>query len=187
MTSTPLGSEEPCLFGTVREALYQRIYNLRISYPASDIVVHANDVKSAFRQIKLHPDIMGAFSFIIADKLFLACGLPFGTDFSPANWEIVRQLIEVVALRLFPDETLRSQHAKYLSQLNFDRCLGKPTRLPFTRAIPDGFNRGVRDATGTDIDTPHHTYVDDDIYADIWDKDRILASRASSSSWDTQN
>jgi hypothetical protein len=98
MTSTPLGSEEPCLFGTVREALYQRIYNLRVSYPDLDIVVHANDVKSAFRLIKLHPDIMGAFSFIIADKLFLACGLPFGTDFSPANWEIVRQLIEVVAL-----------------------------------------------------------------------------------------
>jgi hypothetical protein len=111
---------------------------------------------------------MGAFSFIIADKLFLACGLPFGTDFSPANWEIVRQLIEVVAL------------PKYLLQLNFDRCLGKPTRLPFTRAIPDGFNHGVRDDAGNAADTPHDTYVDDDIIADIWEKGRIEQAVAAS-------
>jgi len=71
MTSTPLGSEEACLFGRVREDIFRRIYNLRISFPSNDIVIHANDVKSAFRQIKLHPDIRGAFSYIIADKLFL--------------------------------------------------------------------------------------------------------------------
>jgi hypothetical protein len=67
MTSTPHGSEEICTFGRVREEIYTRLYNLRISYPDEVIVVHANDMKSAFRQIKLHPDIMGAFSFIIAD------------------------------------------------------------------------------------------------------------------------
>lgn len=180
MTSTPHGLEEPCLFGRVQEDLYQRIYNLRVTYPDVDVVVHANDVKSAFRQIKLHPDIMGAFSFIIADTLFLACGLPFGTDFSPANWEVVCQLIEVVAQRLFPDGTLLPKHAKYIQQLHFDRCLGKPTSLPFTRTVPDGFNHGVRDEHGEDSDTPHHTYVDDDIYADIWDrvwiKQAVLAS-----------
>ena len=180
MTSTPQGSEEQCLFGNVREDLYRRIYNLRITYPGTDIVVHANDVKSAFRQIKLHPDIMGAFSYIIADKLFLSCGLPFGTDFSPANWEVVRQLIEAVAERIFPDDTLRIKHAKYLKQLNFDRCLGKPARYPFTRAVPDGFNHGVRDDAGNDADTPHHTYVDDDIYAEIWDRVRIEQAVAAS-------
>lgn len=180
MTSTPQGSEEQCLFGNVREDLYRRIYNLRITYPGTDIVVHANDVKSAFRQIKLHPDIMGAFSYIIADKLFLSCGLPFGTDFSPANWEVVQQLIEAVAERIFPDDTLRIKHAKYLKQLNFDRCLGKPARYPFTRAVPDGFNHGVRDDAGNDADTPHHTYVDDDIYAEIWDRVRIEQAVAAS-------
>ena len=86
MTSTPLGSEEQCLFGDVMSRVLHRIYALRCHYGTShNILVHANDVKSAFRQLKLHPDIMGAFSYIIADKLFLSCGQPFGTDFSPAN------------------------------------------------------------------------------------------------------
>jgi hypothetical protein len=54
-------------------------------YPSTYIhhCIHANDVKSCFRQVKLHPDIMGAFSYIIADMLYLLCGLLFGTDFSP--------------------------------------------------------------------------------------------------------
>jgi len=89
MTSTRYGSEEPCLFGSVKEAVLSRIYSLQADNPTGDIVTHANDVKSAFRQIKLHPNIMGAFSYIIADQLFLSCGQPFGADFCPANWEIV--------------------------------------------------------------------------------------------------
>jgi hypothetical protein len=77
MTSTPLGSEEPCLFGSVKEAILSRIYTLRAHTPGADIITHTNDVKSAFRQIKLHPDIIGTFSYIIADHLFLSCGQPF--------------------------------------------------------------------------------------------------------------
>ena len=114
MTSTSGGSEEKCLFGTVREEIFTRLYNLRISYPDRDLVIHANDVKSAFRQIKLHPDIMGAFSFIIADQLFLSCGLPFGTDFSPANWEIIRQLLKELAEKLYDDDSLVIKHKNYL-------------------------------------------------------------------------
>jgi hypothetical protein len=35
MTSTPLGTEEDCKFGTAREKILQRIYNLRVTYPQS--------------------------------------------------------------------------------------------------------------------------------------------------------
>jgi hypothetical protein len=86
MTSTPHGSELQCEFGSVRDELLARAYNLRISYPTDDIVVHANDVKSCFRQIKHHPDVAGAFSYILVDHLFFQVGLAFGADFSPANW-----------------------------------------------------------------------------------------------------
>ena len=85
MTSTPHGSKEPCLFGQVREAVLIRIYMLQTDSPRTEIVSHANDVKSAFRQINLRPNVMGAFLYIIADKLFLSCGQPFGTNFCPAN------------------------------------------------------------------------------------------------------
>ena len=56
-----------CLYGDTFIHLLERIYDLRITYPLRDIVLHANDVKSCFKQLKLHPDIMPAFSIIIAD------------------------------------------------------------------------------------------------------------------------
>jgi hypothetical protein len=108
MTSTPHGSEEQCLFGDVTQRVLHRIYSLCSHHgPAVDILLHANDVKSAFCQVKLHPDIMGAFSYIIDDKLFLSCGQPFGTDFSPANWEVVHQVLEHLTTQLFHNTSLR--------------------------------------------------------------------------------
>ena len=85
MTSTPFGSELPCEFGTVKEDILVRAYNLRISYPDDDIVIHANDVKSCSRQIKHHPDVVGAFSYVLSKYLFFQIGLAFGSDFSPSN------------------------------------------------------------------------------------------------------
>jgi hypothetical protein len=180
MTSTPRGTEETCDFGDVREQILQRLYNCRISFPHEDIVIHANDVKSAFRQIKLHPDIMGAFSFIIADHLFLSCGLPFGTDFSPANWEVVRKLLEAVAKALFNDDSLVDKHRKYLDRLKYDRSLGRRVKMPFTRAQADEFNQGIRDVFGDQVPTPHFYYVDDGVYVDLYDIMRIEKAVAAS-------
>jgi hypothetical protein len=101
MTSTPRGSELTCLFGLVRTDILIRAYNLRISYPDDDIVMHANDIKSCFRQIKHHPDVAGAFLYVLADYLFLQIGLTFGADFSPANWEAVRRAQAALAERHF--------------------------------------------------------------------------------------
>ena len=61
MTSTKDGVELACIFGDVFEKVLTRIWNLRISYPFLDIIIHANDIKSCFRQLKHHPDAAGAF------------------------------------------------------------------------------------------------------------------------------
>jgi hypothetical protein len=173
MTSTPHGSEEPCLFGNVMQRVLHRIYSLRSHYgPALDIILHANDVKSAFRQVKLHPDIMGAFSYIIADKLFLSCGQPFGTDFSPANWEVVRQVLEHLATQLYHDTSLRQKHRHFLDNLQWDRSLhSRSGRIRLTRAAWDALNTSVVDTVGDPLPTPHFVYVDDDIYVDIYSTD----------------
>ena len=71
MTEDASKVELPCKFGDVKLRLYKRLYNLRITYPDRDLVVHANDVKSCFRQLKHHPDVMGVFSYIISATLFL--------------------------------------------------------------------------------------------------------------------
>lgn len=49
MTSTHLGCEMECAYGDVLLRLLTRIWNLRITYPNQDIVLHCNDVKSCFR------------------------------------------------------------------------------------------------------------------------------------------
>jgi hypothetical protein len=67
MTSTPRGSKEPCLFGSIKEHILTCIYTLCADNLSLDIVTHVNDIKSSFCQIKLHPDIIRAFSYIISD------------------------------------------------------------------------------------------------------------------------
>lgn len=180
MTSTRLGTEDDCLFGNVRELIWSRLYNLRAAYPDDDLIIHANDVKSCFRQVKLHPDIMGAFSYIIADKLFLSCGLPFGTDFSPQNWEPLRRILEILAERLFDNESLRDKHRKYLDQLVFDQSLGHPQSAPFTKAVKDDLNPGVLGPDDLPQPTPHHYYVDDGVYSEVLNRPRIEQALAAS-------
>ena len=60
MPYMPNGTELDCLYDNVALLLYGRIWDLRVTYPHSDIILHANDVKSCFKQIKLQPDFMPA-------------------------------------------------------------------------------------------------------------------------------
>ena len=163
MTSTADGTELDCEFGDVLNRLLTRIWNLRITYPDKDIILHANDVKSCFRQLKHHPDVMGAFSYILGEYLFLQCGLTFGSDFSPANWEVVRRVAEKLAEGLFSDDSLRAKHRRYLDRLQWSRKLGKTAT--FSPAKADELNRGVLQEDGTPKNTPHAFFVDDDVYA----------------------
>ena len=72
--------------------------------------------------MKLHPDIMPAFSIMIADFLY-----------SPQNWEPVRRLVELLASKLNQDESLRDKHCQYLDQLEWESTLGTQTQ-PFVPA-----------------------------------------------------
>eukprot|EP00984_Skeletonema_dohrnii_P032689 scaffold27225_cov80-Skeletonema_dohrnii-CCMP3373.AAC.3 len=180
MTSTPLGSELDCRYGDVLVRVLKRIWNLRISYPLLDIVLHANDVKSCFRQIKHHPDIVGAFSFVVFEHLWIQIGCTFGSDFSPANWEGVRRTIEQLARGLFKDHSLRDKHRKYLDKLQWDVSLDSSSRKKFVPAHADSQNQGVLDASSQPADTPHDMFVDDDIYAEVYLRWRVEQAIAAS-------
>jgi hypothetical protein len=110
MTSMPYGSELKCKFGSVCKSILVRAYNLRISYPNDNIVVHTNDIKSCFWQIKHHPDVAGVFLYILANYLFFQIGLALGADFSPANWEAVHRAQSALAELLFFNTTLVEKH-----------------------------------------------------------------------------
>ena len=169
MTEDASQTELHCNFGLVKLRLYTRLYNLRITYPFLDLFLHANDVKSCFRQLKHHPDVMSAFSFIISDTLFLQCALTFGSDFSPASWEVLRRIIEQLAEALFDDDTLIAKHRQILDQMHWQRSLCSP-KAKFIAATSCAINTGVLDAAGNPISTPHDMFVDDDVYADVYDQ-----------------
>ena len=179
MTSTDQGVELVCEYGAIKKNILTRIWNLRITYPTDDIVIHANDVKSCFRQLKHHPDVAGAFSYILGDFLFVQCSLTFGADFSPPSWEGIRRIAELLAEALFDDKSLRTKHRKYLDLLTFGRDLGR--KAVRTVAKQDALNPGVRARNKTgDVNTPHHFFVDDDVYCDVYDVVRNEQAIASS-------
>lgn len=179
MTSDASETELECQFGRAKLQLLIRVWNLRITYPYHDIVLHANDVKSCFRQLKHHPDVMGAFSYILGDFLFLQCGLTFGSDFSPANWEVVRRIAEQLAEAFFEDKSLVKKHRKHIDKLRWRQDLGSK-KAQFTRARACALNPGVLDTNGKPASTPHAFFVDDDIYSEVFDVDRIEQAVAAS-------
>ena len=181
MTSTHLGVEMDCDYGSVYQRIFQRLYNLRISYPDKWIVIHANDVKSCFRQIKHHPDAVGGFCYALFEHLWVQIGLTFGSDFSPQNWEPCRRVLEVLAESLFDDDSLRMKHRKYLDKLLWGKDLATdPATQAFVQAVRDSKNGGVFDADGRPVNTPHAVFVDDGIYADVFDMVRIERALAAS-------
>jgi hypothetical protein len=180
MTSTPYGSELKCEFGLVRDAILVCAYNLRVSYPNNDIVVHTNNVKSCFRQIKHHPDVTAAFSYILANYLFFQVGLAFGADFSPANWEAVHRTQSALTERLFFATSLVTKHCTFLNKIKWCCSLNGKHKPGFMRAFRDALNQGILDQKGDPAPTPHSVYVDDDIYLDVADMRRFKQAIAAS-------
>ncbi len=156
------------------------IWNLRISFPCRDIAIHANNVKSCFRQLKHYPNVMGAFSFVIDTILFLQCGLTFGSNFSLANWEQIQQIAEQLATALFNDHSLQEKHEHHLDKLQWDNSLGNRKQRRFTLAAKDSRNTIVRLSDGLLRPTPHHLFVDNNIYGDIFDSYHIQQAVAAS-------
>ncbi len=112
---------------------------------------------------------MGGFSFVIDTILFLQCDLMFESNFSLANWEPMRQIAEQFATALFNDHLLQEKHKYHLKKLGWDNSLGNRKRCCFTPVTRDSWNARVRLPNGLLLPTPHHLFVDNDIYRDIFD------------------
>lgn len=180
MTSThEPGLELECLFGDTFTKILDRIWNLRGSQPGRHIGIHANDVKSCFRQIKHHPDVAGAFSYIIDEYLFVQCGLTFGSDFSPSAWEPLRRMAEQMAEKLFDDDTLVEKHRKYLDKLQWSKRLSEPA-TELVSAQLCAIHKGVEDENGRLQNTPHFFFVDDGCVVEYFDIPRFERAAAAS-------
>ena len=82
-------------------------------------------------------------------------------------------------VRLHAPSSLRTNHRKYLDRIKFAPDLRK-TLQKVTRVKACSQRRGVRKVVGRLQSTPHRPFVDNDIYADIWDVVRMEQAIAAS-------
>ena len=162
-------SNEPTLeFPQAFHNHLQRIYNLRLSYPTAEIYLWDDDVSSAFRWVKLNPDVAAIFAFRVGTHLYIPTGQTFGSNTSPSNWETLakarRLLGEDILSRSYDyQDELRDKHAHYLTQVK--RTAPRDT-VPITAAVRDAHNTGVfRDKVRPP--TQMNMHVDDNLLVDV--------------------
>lgn len=83
-------------------------------------------------------------------------------------------------MAIFNDTTLQEKHKQHLDKLQWDASLGGRKRCHFISAMRDLQNMGVHLPDRSIKLTPHHFFVDDNIYGDILDSYRIRQVVAAS-------
>ena len=144
------------------ERVLTRVYNLRLRYPDDEIIIYKDDLVTAFRRVRYHPDISSAHCFVFGEFLIIPIGLVFGARDSP-GW-----FCQVSEIRAFA-----SQHASSLGLpipdrtlidlVSFDPSLDPSSNVQKQQAFDDAFNQG----TDGSIPGPQNTFVDDTILVEL--------------------
>ena len=86
---THLSNEWPISYGDAFKRQLIHIWNIRITYPTEVIYLWDDDAKSAFRQVKSHPDTAGAYCYQANGMVVVSGGQVFGGNTCPSNWMII--------------------------------------------------------------------------------------------------
>ena len=169
--------EPPIWYGSAFIRHLTRIWNLRISYPDAEIYLWDDDVAGAFRLIKYNPYVASAFSAIVHDILCVPTGQIFGGT-SAQNFEGLAIAREYLSCFFSSQKHhhLIQKHSLLLDNIKYSPQ--PPPGTSFVNATADSTHTGVLDAAGLPVNTPHHTFVDDNHMADIFP--RIRTAQAAS-------
>lgn len=110
------------------------IWRLRIEYPTTDILLLADDISAAFRQVLYHPRIALAFGSVLTRYLIIPTSLIFGAKNSPSLYMIPAEVRAHLAATL---HELSAFVAPLAQQLSFPLELSAQQRLTLVRATPD--------------------------------------------------
>ena len=149
-------------YQTALRRILIRIFNLRISFPLDDIMAYKDDLVTAFRRVRYHPDISCAHAFVFEAFLILPIGLVFGARDSPA-WFCQVSELRAFASQHFSSLGLPIPDQSLIDSVTFDEDDSHEQREVFRRAQPDSKNRGLP----TLRLGPHNTFVDDTIMIEL--------------------
>ena len=66
---TSVTNEPPIRFADALSRHLVRIYNLRVTYSSTEILIFSDDASGAFKTTKLHPDVASAFAYAYGARL----------------------------------------------------------------------------------------------------------------------
>ena len=160
---TPTDKEAVVTFGSTWSDFLVWLYNMRVSFPYSDILLGMADIKACFRYPRIAPDLVGAFGYMAIDLYFLATAMVFGSTVSANGWEPFRRAIETMTMVYFETDGLVEKHARYLDMIQWKTDC--PAGQTFTRAKACPVNPGIMNADGKMKPLRAKIYVDDALMA----------------------
>ena len=162
---TPTDDEAEIDFGTAKYDFYWLIYNMRVSYPESSILLALADIKACFRFPRIHPDLTGAFGFLINSLYCLAVAMVFGSNTSSSSWEPFRRAIEGLTKKIANRPDLVVKHKTYIDMIKWDLPKHNAPKPVLARKCK--LNPGVLDSSGANINHPTRIWVDDALIAAV--------------------
>ncbi len=166
MTFIKDGAELGCMFGMVMVNFLVCIWHLQILFPDQDIAMHANNVRSCFRQLKHHPDVMAPIhlslylsSFDGVNSLLgPTSALPNGNWFDSLKTNYPWHSLMAAHSRESPNTTGTNSNGRTACRIGSDRYSCQP---PGTCIIAESSGPMV---------TLHHLFVDNNVYDDLYDE-----------------
>jgi hypothetical protein len=161
-------TEPEIRFGGTLKRHCTNLYRLRATHPNKHIVGYDDDVCGAFPQRIFHPNVAGANSSLILDRLLACIALHFGSNFGPANLEPICwariEIAEFLAhnatymlelneevIQLIQVEELKHQSTQKMSNVPLD-ILNPPakyddgiTKIKYEMFVDDLLSACVRD------------------------------------------
>ena len=151
----------PVHYQSALQRLWTRIYNLRVRHPDEDICIYKDDLVSAFRRLRYHPDVAAAYAFVLGDFLIIPIGMVFGSRDAPSFFCLVSEL-RSLASRSMSRLPVTRPSSSMIDQVTFAEP-APPDPKSLTQAPSDRINQGISGKT-----LGHQpTFVDDTLMAEI--------------------
>eukprot|EP00980_Cylindrotheca_fusiformis_P016484 scaffold4912_cov113-Cylindrotheca_fusiformis.AAC.1 len=101
---SPENMEEcpPVYYQSALHRLIARLMSMRMAQPTVPILVHADDISSAFRRILYHPDMACAFGYVFDEFLLVPVGEVFGSRSAPSYYCVLADVRQALASILLP-------------------------------------------------------------------------------------
>lgn len=161
----------PVHYQSALQRLWKRVYNLRVNHPDEEVIIYKDDLVSAFRRLRYHPDAAAAYSYVLGKFLVIPIGMVFGARDAPSLFCMLSEL-----------RSFASKHAhklplsKPLSSMIDEVQYAHPVPHPhdLAPAYSDSRNKGI---DGSSVGH-QPTFVDDTIMAELRSVIRIAAENS---------